>query len=148
MGNAAPDDERHLHRAFELAETARSAGNRPFGSLLVSESGEVLREASNTTLTENDITAHPELKLARWAAQELDPAAARTTTMYTSCEPCPMCTGAIKRSGLGRVVYGFPSAELEALRERTGKTTTWPVAFDGPALVDEARAILERYYAP
>jgi tRNA(Arg) A34 adenosine deaminase TadA len=58
-------DERHLRRAIELATQARATGDMPFGSLLVGPTGEVLGEARNTVITERDITAHPELKLAR-----------------------------------------------------------------------------------
>ncbi|HYI17138.1 MAG TPA: nucleoside deaminase, partial [Solirubrobacteraceae bacterium] len=64
-------DERHLRRAIELAAAARAAGDMPFGSLLVGPAGEVLAEDRNTVLTERDVTAHPELKLARWAGREL-----------------------------------------------------------------------------
>ena len=58
----------------------------------------MLAEAYNTVHSDNDISAHPELKMARWAASELDPGTAAATTMYTSCQPCQMCTGAIARS--------------------------------------------------
>jgi tRNA(Arg) A34 adenosine deaminase TadA len=88
-------DERYLRRAIELAAEARAAGDMPFGSLLVGPGGDVLAEDRNTVLTEQDITAHPELKLARWAARRLEPETARQITMYTSCQPCPMCTGAL-----------------------------------------------------
>src|SRR5919197_5906114 len=86
-------DELHLRRAIELAAAARAADDMPFGSLLVGPGDEVLAEDRNTVLTERDISAHPELKLARWAARELDARTARATTMYTSCQPCPMCAG-------------------------------------------------------
>ncbi len=102
-------DERHLRRAIELAAAARAAGDMPFGSLLVGPAGDVLAEARNTVVTDRDIAAHPELELARWAARHLDAGAARLTTMYTSCQPCPMCSGAIARSGLGRVVTRSPA---------------------------------------
>ena len=103
-------DERYLRRAIELAAEARAAGDMPFGSLLVGPGGDVLAEDRNTVLTEQDITAHPELKMARWAARRLEPDTARETTLYTSCQPCPMCTGAIARSGLGRVVFALEEA--------------------------------------
>ena len=74
-------DERRLRRAIELAAAAREAGDMPFGSLLVGPAGDVLAEARNTVVTERDITAHPELKLARWAARHLDAGTARNTTM-------------------------------------------------------------------
>jgi tRNA(Arg) A34 adenosine deaminase TadA len=140
-------DERHLRRAIYLATAARAAGDMPFGSLLVGPTGEVLAEARNTVVTEQDITAHPELKLARWAGRHLDADAARRTTMFTSCEPCPMCTGAIARSGLGRVVYAISEAQLQDLR-RPGALApdAAPVDYAGPAMPEEGRAPLLGYY--
>jgi tRNA(Arg) A34 adenosine deaminase TadA len=58
---------------IRLASEARRAGDQPYGALLVAADGTVLAEDRNTVVTERDITAHPELKLARWAARELDP---------------------------------------------------------------------------
>ncbi|WP_182905037.1 nucleoside deaminase [Microbispora sp. H13382] len=138
-----PDDEKFLRRAIELAAQARAGGNPPFGSLLVGPDGDVLAEERNTTLTESDITAHPELKLARWAARELDPAAAAATTMYTSCQPCGMCAGAIERSGLGRVVFALSGEQLATLKPPAGPPS---VRQEGPALFGEARLPVEGYY--
>ena len=76
-----PDDKRFLRRAIELAATGRAAGEAPFGSLLVGPNGTTLREDHNTVLYDSDITAHPELKLARWAARELEASTAAVTTM-------------------------------------------------------------------
>ncbi|MEH0936428.1 nucleoside deaminase [Micromonospora psammae] len=134
-------DERHLRRAIALAEAARATGDGPFGSLLVSADGQVLAEEVNTERTDDDITAHPELKLARWAARRLDPDEAGRATMYTSCQPCGMCATAIDHSGLGRVVYALGAEQLAALRPVAAAT---PVAYAGPALLDEARAPVER----
>ena len=139
-------DERHLRRAIELASASRAAGQHPYGSLLVSADGAVLAEDHNTELADRDITAHPELKLARWAARELESAAARTTTMYTSCEPCPMCRAAIDRSGLGRVVFALSAAQWRAIVP-AGAGTKDDVAYDGPLLLDEARVPIDGYYA-
>lgn len=138
-----PDDDRYLRRAIELAASARAAGDPPFGSLLVGSDGGVLAEDRNTTLTDADITAHPELKLARWAARELDPSTAAATTMYTSCQPCGMCTGAIERSGLGRVVFALSTEQLGALKP---PTTAAGAHLEGPALFDEARIPVDGYY--
>lgn len=137
------DDEQFLRRAIELAAKARVAGNPPFGSLLVGPDGDVLAEDMNTSISDADITAHPELKLARWAARELTPEAAATTIMYTSCQPCGMCTGAIDRSGLGRVVYALSGAQLDALKPGGALPS---VAQHGPELYDAARAAVEGYY--
>ncbi|MFI6452739.1 nucleoside deaminase [Streptosporangium amethystogenes] len=137
------DDEKFLRRAIELAAEARAGGNPPFGSLLVGSDGGVLVEDHNTVLTDDDITAHPELKLARWAARELDPAVAAATTMYTSCQPCPMCGGAIERSGLGRVVFALSNEQLASLKPAATGTGARQ---EGPALFDEARVPVEGYY--
>lgn len=138
------DETRFLRQAIELAGKARAAGNQPFGSLLVGPDGAVLAEEQNTVVTDRDITAHPELKLARWAARELDPVTAANTTMYTSCQPCGMCAVAIERSGLGRVVFALSSEQLAALKPSGAGPS--PVRLEGPALYDEARVPVEGYY--
>jgi tRNA(Arg) A34 adenosine deaminase TadA len=138
-----PGDERFLRRAVELAAGGRAAGDAPFGSLLVGPAGDVLAEEHNTVLSDGDITAHPELKLARWAARELDPAEAAATTLYTSCQPCGMCAGAIDRSGLGRVVFALSNEQLDDLKPSGGFPQ---VPQEGPGLVDEGRKAVEGYY--
>jgi tRNA(Arg) A34 adenosine deaminase TadA len=140
-------DERHLRRAIDLAGEARAAGDMPFGSLLVGPDGDVPAEDRNTLISELDITGHPELKLARWAARELDAETARRTTMYTSCQPCPMCAGAISRSGLGRVVFALSGEQLDGLRPRgQAGPDAAEVGYEGPALFDEARVPIDGYY--
>ena len=136
-------EEHLLRQAIGLARSARDAGDPPFGSLLAAADGTVLVEDRNTVLTDGDITAHPELKLARWAAAELDPESAAGTTMYTSCQPCGMCTGAIERSGLGRVVFALSNEQLAELKPSGGPP---PVNLDGPALYAEARIPVQGYY--
>ncbi|WP_416873324.1 nucleoside deaminase [Kitasatospora sp. SC0581] len=137
-------DEALLRRAIALAAHAVALGDAPYGSLLAGPDGEVLAEAHNTVRRDDDITAHPELKLARWAARELSPGAAARTTMYTSCQPCGMCEGGILRSGIGRVVYALATEQLVELNPDSG---AWPaVPTDGPALPEEARAPVAAYY--
>ncbi|MER5639528.1 nucleoside deaminase [Kitasatospora sp. NPDC002227] len=139
-----PADEALLRRAIEIAATAVTLGDAPYGSLLAAPDGTVLAEAHNTVRRDDDITAHPELKLARWAARELDPATAARTTMFTSCQPCTMCEGALQRSGLGRVVHALSTGQLIALNPASG---TWPTpTHEGPALYDLARTPVETYY--
>jgi len=138
-----PADEDFLRRAIAIAAHAITLGDAPYGSLLVAPNGEILAEAHNTVRRDNDISAHPELKLARWAARELDPQTAGGTTMYTSCQPCTMCAGGIVRSGLGRVVYALSTEQFSELHP----AGTWPtVPQDGPALFDQARVPIEEYY--
>jgi tRNA(Arg) A34 adenosine deaminase TadA len=137
------DHHRHLRRAIQLAQDGVDAGGEPYGSLLVSADGDVLIEDFNTVAPDRDISAHPELKLAVWAARELEPAVAADTTMYTSCQPCSMCTGAIVRSGLGRVVFALSN---EQHAELVPGESHPDVPQEGPALFDEARVPIESYY--
>jgi len=138
-----PADQALLRRAIAIAAHAITTGDAPYGSLLADPGGSILIEARNTVRRDNDITAHPELKLARWAARELDPQTAAQTTLYTSCQPCQMCTGGIARSGLGRVVYALSTEQLT----RLNPDSDWPaVAQDGPALPEESLAPIVEYY--
>jgi len=143
MARMTPDEQRYLRRAIRLAVDSRAGGDAPFGSLLVGPDGTILAEAHNTVGSDGDITAHPELKLARWASQNLDTATAAGTTMYTSCQPCGMCAGAIDRSGLSRVVFALSGEQLDALKPGGGFPR---VPQQGPSLYDEARAAVDGYY--
>lgn len=138
-----PADEALLRRAIAIAANAVTVGDAPYGSLLADPDGTILVEAHNTVRRDNDITAHPELKLARWAARELDAATGLQTTMYTSCQPCEMCTGGIVRSGLGRVVYALATQQLIELNPGS----RWPtIPQEGPALFSEALIPIVQYY--
>lgn len=147
-------DEAYIRNAHELAEDALANGNPPFGSLLVLD-GSVIQSSTNTTATGRDITAHPELKLARYAARELTADERAACTMYTSTEPCAMCAGAIYYSGLGRVVYSVTGSSLPRVRDERGIDISCEEVIDrgdgatdveGPVLEDEGLAILGRFY--
>jgi tRNA(Arg) A34 adenosine deaminase TadA len=138
-----PTEEGLLRRALELAAQGRAAGEAPFGSLLAGPDGDVLAESWNTVLADDDISAHPELKLARWAARHLDAATASGVTLYTSCQPCGMCAGAIDRSGIGRVVYALSGEQLDAMKPGGGFPHVPQV---GPAMPEEGRAVVAGYY--
>lgn len=133
-----------LRRAIGLAQKARDLGEMPFGSLLAASNGEVLIEQWNTVISDGDISAHPEFKLALWASHNLDRETAAATTMYTSCQPCPMCSGAIERSGLGKVVFALSTEQLTSLKPSGSALTGFEL--DGPALFDEARVPIDGYY--
>lgn len=137
------EEERFLRRAITIAVRSRADGDAPFGSVLVGPDGQILSEERNTVRSDNDITAHPELKLARWAARELAPDLAAGTTLFTSCQPCEMCTGAIARSGLGRVLYALSNEQLTAVKSGGGFPRVPQL---GPALTAEALAAVTGYY--
>ena len=107
-------DEKYIRDAIKLAREAVSDGNPPFGSLLVVDNT-VVKQSKNTTKTENDVIAHPELKLARWAASELTTKELADCTMYTSTEPCEMCASAIHYAELDRIVYSVPGSSLATI---------------------------------
>lgn len=148
MAVDAADDERFLRRAIELARAAAEHDDEPFGSLLVHD-GRVIAESENTVFSDDDVTAHPELKLARWAASDLEADVRAETTMYTSTEPCAMCQGAILLTGLGRVVYSVSTeraAELSPGDDPSPSATTLEdseVAVDGPLLEQAGELVHE-----
>ena len=91
-----PDfDERFLVRAVELARQGAAAGNGgPFGAVLV-RGGEIFAEGSNQVLATNDPTAHAEVTVIRSACAKLGHFQLDGFQLYSSCEPCPMCLGAV-----------------------------------------------------
>lgn len=105
----------HLHRAIAVSQSARDHGNHPFGAILVAPDGTVVLEAENTVVTERDVTGHAETNLVRLAWKAIDEAELASYTLYTSCEPCSMCSGAIYWSGIGRVVYALAETSLFGL---------------------------------
>lgn len=116
MSNEA--DLRLVRRTIALARLARNRGNHPFGALLAFGEDIVL-EASNTTFTGHNPTHHAELNLVQRAFAELPPDVICRTTLYTSTEPCPMCTGAIFWAGIRKIVFSVSATRLGAL---TGDT--------------------------
>jgi tRNA(Arg) A34 adenosine deaminase TadA len=106
------NDLRLIRECIQIAWQARENGNHPFGALLADASGEVLLRAENSVVTNGDITAHAELNLVREASSSYPPEYLEECTLYTSTEPCPMCSGAIFWSNIRRVVYGLSEESL------------------------------------
>lgn len=113
---ALEDDKFYIEKALELAYSAKEKGDNPFGSILVDEDGNILMEDENTEVTHKDITGHPELKIAKRAAEKYNKEFLKKCTMYNSAEPCTMCTGAIYWSGIGRIVFGISKERLNELK--------------------------------
>jgi len=151
--------QRLLRRAIELAALARRNGNTPFGSVLADPAGNVLAERQNTVVTERDLSGHPELRLAVWAAHNLTPKERREATMYTSTENCAMCAAAFVSAGLGRLVYAVGSADLRRYRgdrqpqpyldlssHEVFERASYPIVVEGPMLLDEGLAVHEGFW--
>jgi len=94
-GTGEPEHRLHLQRAVELARHGMSLGDGgPFGALVVRR-GQVLAEGWNRVLATNDPTAHAEVTAIRAACTALGSFQLTDTIVYASCEPCPMCLGAL-----------------------------------------------------
>jgi len=104
--------EEWIRKAITVADAAKEHGNHPFGALLVGKDGNLLLSAENTVITGHNATHHAEMNLVNLAWQSLPEADIKGSTLYTSCEPCPMCTGAIFWSGIRRVVFSLSALRL------------------------------------
>lgn len=114
LSTVSSSDEAHLRHAIEVARASREVGNHPFGAILVT-SEDIIIEGQNTVVTLGDPTGHAEMNLVRIAATLLARDALRSSTLYTSTEPCAMCSGAIYWAGIGRVVYALPEEQLATM---------------------------------
>ena len=108
-----------MELCVRLAREALAAGDAPFGAVLATEQGEILRSDRNRVRSQ-DSTYHPELALARWAASELSPDVRQQTVLYTSGEHCPMCSAAHAWARLGRIVFLHSTAQLTAWQQAGG----------------------------
>ncbi len=99
------EDRKFMARAIELAKNGveTNAGG-PFGCVVVKD-GKIIGEGSNSVTSTNDPTAHAEIVAIRNACLRLDSFQLDDCTIYTSCEPCPMCLGAIYWARPARVFY-------------------------------------------
>ena len=97
-------DKSFLLRAIEIAGKAIIKGGGPFGAV-ITMGDNIISESYNKVVLINDPTAHAELLAIREAASVLKSHDLGDCTLYTSCEPCPMCLGAIYWAGIKKVVY-------------------------------------------
>lgn len=128
-------DLKFLTQAIDVSRRSRANGNHPFGAILVSSSGELLLEAENTVNTNKDATGHAETNLMRLASQKFSSEILATSTMYSSCEPCVMCAGAMYWTGVGRLVYALSETKLY---EMTGAN------LENPTMHLDCREVLSR----
>lgn len=99
-------DNPFMARAIQLSlDNVLSGNGGPFGAVIVKD-GEIVAEGVNRVTVANDPTAHAEVTAIREACARLGVFDLAGCEMYTSCEPCPMCLGAIYWARLARVFYG------------------------------------------
>jgi tRNA(Arg) A34 adenosine deaminase TadA len=106
------NDKLFLLRAVKIAADGIKNGGGPFGAVITKD-GKIISEANNNVVLTNDPTAHAEILAIRLAASVLKSHDLNKCTLYTSCEPCPMCLGAIYWAGIKKVVYACDRLEAE-----------------------------------
>ena len=128
-------DPRFMRRALALACESVSSGGGPFGAVVV-QNGEVVAEGINRVTVWNDPTAHAEVVAVRAACSALGRFDLRGCEVYSSCEPCPMCLGALHWSRVDRIFYS--ATRFDAAR----------AGFDDAVLYDEFAVTLAERAMP
>ena len=153
------DHEHFLRLSFKVAERALASGQHPFGAILVDGEGNVLMEQENAYLPDRDMTGHAERVLMTRAGIAYGPRFLASCTIYTSAEPCAMCSGAIYWVGVGRVVFGLSEHEMKSITGNHPENPTLDlpcqtvfaagqrhVEVIGPLLAEEAAALHREYW--
>ena len=154
-------DERLLRQAIAVSSRAAANGNMPYGAVLADARGNVLLEAENTTITGKNPLNHAETNLVNLAVTTLTPEQISGATLYASCEPCAMCSGAIFSGGLNRVVYGMSALDhldipgFDRLKATMGGVACRTILtsgqrhieVSGPHLVEEASTVHRDFLA-
>jgi guanine deaminase len=119
------DHEKFMRMAIELSENSVIQGKGgPFGAVIV-KNGEVIAGSANMVVPNNDPTAHAEVSAIRLACQKLGTFILEGCEIYTSCEPCPMCLGAIYWARIDKIYYA------------NTKTDAADIGFDDKFIYDE-----------
>jgi guanine deaminase len=107
--------EKFMKMAIELSEYNVQQGHGgPFGAVIVKD-GMIIARSANKVVPSNDPTAHAEVLAIRLACQELETFNLEGCVIYTSCEPCPMCLGAIYWARLDKIYYANNKADAAAI---------------------------------
>ena len=107
--------EELMRRAIAVSENSVRNGGGPFGAVIASKDGEIIAEASNSVTIDHDPTAHAEVNCIRKATAKLGTFDSAGYDIYTSCEPCPMCLGAIYWAHLDKIYYANDRKDAAAI---------------------------------
>ncbi|MGI6230574.1 MAG: nucleoside deaminase [Tractidigestivibacter sp.] len=148
------DDARFMEQAIELSRRAVAHGNEPFGAVLVRQ-GQAVFTNENQIYTKHDPTFHAEAGLIRRFCAETGITDLSDYTLYSSCEPCFMCCGALVWARVGRLVFGASDEDLCQLLGEKGAPCA-KLVFENSAnapqvtagvLRDESLAVLREYFS-
>jgi len=125
-----------MRQAIALAlENVQSGGGGPFAALVVKD-GRVVAEGTNRVTSTNDPTAHAEVVAIREACRKLGTFQLTGCDLYTTCEPCPMCLGAIYWARPAQIFYASVAADAAA------------AGFDDALIYDELKRPLNSRHLP
>lgn len=110
--NFSNEDARFMRMAIEIADRNVDNGGGPFGAVIV-RNGEVIATGANRVVPTCDPTAHAEVSAIREACRKLGDFKLDGCTIYSSCEPCPMCLSALYWAGVERICYGNTKADAK-----------------------------------
>jgi guanine deaminase len=138
--------------AIEKTREGIAAGQSPFGSIIV-KGGEVVASTHNTVWQDTDPTAHAEVNCLRSAAKALQTIDLQGCTLYSTCEPCPMCLSAIHWAKVDRVVFGATIddaanagfCELHVAAESLAEMGRSPLVVEGGLLREECSALFSEW---
>ena len=109
------EHEKFMRMAIKLSEqNVKESIGGPFGAVIVKD-GQVIAESSNRVIQQNDPTAHAEISAIRLACRRSGNYNLQGCVIYTSCEPCPMCLGAIYWARIDTIYYGNTKADAAAI---------------------------------
>ncbi|MBQ9089571.1 MAG: nucleoside deaminase [Alphaproteobacteria bacterium] len=135
-----------LKIAVEESLLSVQAGSSPFGAVIVKD-GKIIAKAHNQVVLLNDPTAHAEVQCIRLACQTLKSFDLSGCTLYTSCEPCPMCLNAIKWANITQVYYAATRDDADAIgfRDRVFYQED-PIELNH-LILNEARSVMDTWYS-
>lgn len=141
-----------MRLAIDKAREGIAAGQAPFGATIVF-AGEVIAVAHNTVWLDSNPTAHAEINAIRQAAMRLGQIELLGSTIFSTCEPCPMCLAATHWSKITRLVYGATIAdaaaagfsELRVEARALVKMGGSPLRVEDGLLRDECRALFNAW---
>lgn len=146
--SATDEDRAHMRRAIDLMRKAgvveKTGG--PFGCVIVRD-GEVLAATGNSVLRDNDPSAHAEVNAIRAACKKINAPNIRGATLFTSCEPCPMCYSTAYWARVGKIYYAAAWMDYADLFDDSNISTDMKKAYSErvvpvePLLRDEAQKI-------
>lgn len=144
-------DTRFMQRALELAQQAADMGEAPIGAVIVDpDTDQIIAEAHNQPIRDNDPTAHAEILALRAAAKALGNYRLSGLQMYVTLEPCAMCAGAISHARIGRLVYGAPDEKGGAIMHGPKffdqPTCHWRTEFRSGVLAQESAEMLRAFF--